>query len=126
MYDACVLYPAPLRDFLMWLALSGAFRARWSAQIHDEWKRNLSIAQGLRDASERRVVSFRWDDWKSEVAWMSLYFSVGVWTSISLIHASAPGVPIAADHGSGDPGEQARDERDQTRRRKLQKRFDFL
>jgi predicted nucleic acid-binding protein len=40
-YDACVLYPAPLRDFLMWLALSGAFRARWSAQIHDEWKRNL-------------------------------------------------------------------------------------
>jgi hypothetical protein len=40
-YDACVLYPAPLRDFLMWLALSGRFRARWSAQIHDEWKRNL-------------------------------------------------------------------------------------
>lgn len=40
-YDACVLYPAPLRDFLMWLGLSGRFRARWSAQIHDEWKRNL-------------------------------------------------------------------------------------
>lgn len=40
-FDACVLYPAPLRDFLMWLALSGRFRARWSAQIHDEWKRNL-------------------------------------------------------------------------------------
>ena len=40
-YDACVLYPAPLRDFLMWLALSGRFRARWSAQIHDEWKRSL-------------------------------------------------------------------------------------
>ncbi|MDW3687511.1 PIN domain-containing protein [Cupriavidus sp. CV2] len=41
LYDACVLYPAPLRDFLMWLGLSGRFRARWSAQIHDEWKRNL-------------------------------------------------------------------------------------
>ncbi|MBK6639251.1 MAG: PIN domain-containing protein [Rhodocyclaceae bacterium] len=40
-YDACVLYPAPLRYFLMWLALSGRFRARWSAQIHEEWKRNL-------------------------------------------------------------------------------------
>jgi predicted nucleic acid-binding protein len=40
-YDACVLYPAPLRDFLMWLGLSGAFRARWSRTIHDEWKRNL-------------------------------------------------------------------------------------
>lgn len=40
-YDACVLYPAPLRDFLMWLGLSGRFRARWSAEIHDEWKRNV-------------------------------------------------------------------------------------
>lgn len=40
-YDACVLYPAPLRDFLIWLGLSGRFRARWSAQIHGEWKRNL-------------------------------------------------------------------------------------
>lgn len=42
-YDACVLYPAPLRDFLMWLGLSGQFRARWSRTIHEEWKRNLLI-----------------------------------------------------------------------------------
>jgi PIN domain len=27
----------------MWLGLSGRFRARWSPQIHDEWKRNLLI-----------------------------------------------------------------------------------
>jgi hypothetical protein len=30
-----------LRDFLMWLGLSGRFRARWSEHIHAEWKRNL-------------------------------------------------------------------------------------
>lgn len=36
-YDACVLYPAPLRDLLMHLALSGLYRARWTARIHDEW-----------------------------------------------------------------------------------------
>lgn len=42
-YDACVLYPAPLRDFLMWLGLSGRFRARWSTHIHEEWKRNLLL-----------------------------------------------------------------------------------
>lgn len=40
-YDACVLYPAPLRVFLMWLGLSGCFRARWSSQIRDEWKRSV-------------------------------------------------------------------------------------
>jgi hypothetical protein len=28
-YDACVLYPAPLRDLLMRLALTDRFRARW-------------------------------------------------------------------------------------------------
>jgi hypothetical protein len=27
----------------MWLGLSGRFRARWSPQIHDEWKRNLLV-----------------------------------------------------------------------------------
>lgn len=39
--DACVLYPAPLRDFLMELALTDLFRARWTDEIHDEWIRNL-------------------------------------------------------------------------------------
>lgn len=40
-YDANVLYPAPLRDFLMRLALTDLFRARWSEDIHDEWMRNV-------------------------------------------------------------------------------------
>lgn len=39
--DACVLYPAPLRSYLMYLANTGLFRARWTDQIHDEWIRNL-------------------------------------------------------------------------------------
>jgi hypothetical protein len=41
LYDACVLYPAPLRDLLMHLAVSGLYRARWSERIHDEWMRNV-------------------------------------------------------------------------------------
>lgn len=40
-YDACVLYPAPLRDLLMHLALTGLFRAKWTNQIHEEWIRNV-------------------------------------------------------------------------------------
>lgn len=39
--DSCVLYPAPLRDFLMHLALLDLFRAKWTAQIHREWMRNV-------------------------------------------------------------------------------------
>ncbi|MFK3796290.1 PIN domain-containing protein [Pseudomonas sp. NPDC088444] len=39
--DANVLYPAPLRDLLLRVALTGIYRARWTIDIHDEWKRNL-------------------------------------------------------------------------------------
>jgi predicted nucleic acid-binding protein len=41
LYDACVLYPAPLRDLLMELALTDLFRAKWSSMIHDEWTGSL-------------------------------------------------------------------------------------
>lgn len=40
-YDANVLYPAELRNFLMHLALIGIFRVKWSADVHEEWMRNL-------------------------------------------------------------------------------------
>lgn len=40
-YDACVLYPAPLRDLLMELALADLFRAKWTDRIHEEWISNL-------------------------------------------------------------------------------------
>jgi hypothetical protein len=40
-YDACLLYPAPLRDFPIRLAGTGLFAARWTRRIHDEWTRNL-------------------------------------------------------------------------------------
>lgn len=40
-YDACVLYPAPLRDFLMHLAVTDLYRAKWTDAIHDEWIRNV-------------------------------------------------------------------------------------
>lgn len=41
LYDACVLYPAPMRDLLMHLAVSGLFHAKWTDRIHDEWIENL-------------------------------------------------------------------------------------
>ena len=40
-YDACVFYPAPLRDLLIRLAGTRRFRACWTAQIHEEWTRNV-------------------------------------------------------------------------------------
>jgi hypothetical protein len=39
--DACVLYPAPLRDLLLWLAVTGLCRPRWTEMIHQEWMESL-------------------------------------------------------------------------------------
>ncbi|CDG18026.1 PIN domain-containing protein [Xenorhabdus doucetiae] len=41
--DACVLYPARLRDLLMHLGLCGLYQPKWTVDIHEEWKRNLLI-----------------------------------------------------------------------------------
>jgi hypothetical protein len=41
LYDACVLYPAPLRDLLVRLANTGVVRARWSGVILDECFQNI-------------------------------------------------------------------------------------
>ena len=41
-YDACVLYPAPLRDLLIRVATTGIVRARWTEEILDECFRNIA------------------------------------------------------------------------------------
>jgi predicted nucleic acid-binding protein len=35
--NACVLYPAALRDLLMRLAVHELIQAKWSEKIHEEW-----------------------------------------------------------------------------------------
>jgi hypothetical protein len=40
-YDANILYPAPLRDLFIRLAQAGLVLGRWTEAIHDEWTRNV-------------------------------------------------------------------------------------
>jgi predicted nucleic acid-binding protein len=47
LYDACVLYPAAVRDLVVELARTGLFRAKWTARIHSEW-----IDAAVRDRPE--------------------------------------------------------------------------
>lgn len=41
--DACVLYPAPIRDLLLHLANAELYTPKWTDRIHDEWLRNLIL-----------------------------------------------------------------------------------
>ena len=56
-YDACVFYPAPLRDLMVRLAQTRRFRARWTDQIHREWVNALMRRQPAPDSQriERTV-----------------------------------------------------------------------
>ncbi len=47
--DANVLYPAPLRDLLLQLAVTDIFKARWTADIHREWIEALLRNEPHRD-----------------------------------------------------------------------------
>ena len=61
--------------------------SRWRAD-QARGHRYSSIADGMVDVTRRWTVSYRWEDWRNEVPWMSLYFTFGVWSSIWLVHAS--------------------------------------
>lgn len=39
--DACVLYPASVRDILLRLASEDLYRPKWTEEINNEWIRNL-------------------------------------------------------------------------------------
>jgi hypothetical protein len=84
---------------LAWLLLTGAvvysvgagltlafdvsmYVSRWRA-----WAKvaRLPLATGLRDCGVRRTPTRAWEVWRHEVAWMTLYFSIGVWTSLAMV-----------------------------------------
>jgi hypothetical protein len=56
---------------------------RWRTGDADGDKR-LTPREGLRDVSTRWVVTHDLAEWKDEIAWMSLYFSLAVWSSLAL------------------------------------------
>lgn len=68
--------------------------ARWQADLAGG-KPLLGLLIGLHDVATRWVVTHDIAQWREEIAWMSLYFSMAVWSSLvlgsfGLIKASLP------------------------------------
>ena len=59
----------------------------------------LTLAQGVADTAQRWVVSRHWDHWRSEVLWMTAYFSAPVWLSLTLVMAPRWVQPSTAGQG---------------------------
>ncbi len=56
---------------------------RWLAD-QAAGKHPLGLFAGLHDLATRWVITHDVADWRQEIAWMSLYFSMAVWTSLAL------------------------------------------
>ncbi|HVU01380.1 MAG TPA: hypothetical protein VHE30_06495 [Polyangiaceae bacterium] len=57
---------------------------RWREARRDE-RIFLTVREGMRDAMNRRITTRDWAVWRPEVAWLTGYFSVAVWLSVSLV-----------------------------------------
>jgi hypothetical protein len=56
---------------------------RWQAELASGHPL-LGLAAGLHDVATRWIVTHDFARWKHEIAWMTLYFSAAVWTSLLL------------------------------------------
>jgi hypothetical protein len=56
---------------------------RWRADMA-RGNKGLKPLEGFRDVSTRWVVTHDISEWRDEIAWMSLYFSGAVWSSLGL------------------------------------------
>jgi hypothetical protein len=54
----------------------------------------LSVAEGLAGVRTRWALCYRWEDWRNEVPWMTLYFTFGVWSSVWLVYAALTLRPV--------------------------------
>lgn len=66
----------------------------------------LSLGKGILNASQACVVSFSWDIWHQEIPWMTLYFTIAVWVSISLAHVPRWTHRSTAQHHAPTPADQ--------------------
>ena len=92
---AAIASAGPLRlmltaGFLVY-AVGAALTMAFDVQMYlRRWQTNaadarLTFATGFRDSHLRRQPTFAWEVWRAEVPWMTVYFSVGVWTSLAMV-----------------------------------------
>lgn len=60
--------------------------ARWRSDVAHH-KHHYGWWDGIVNAATELNVHHDWETWKPYVAWMTMYFSVGVWSSIALMKA---------------------------------------
>ena len=79
---------AAIAGIACYVAFMGAvdvpmYFSRWQAELTDG-REFLGAVSGLRDVATRWIVTGSFAQWRHEIPWMSLYFSMAVWASLAL------------------------------------------
>lgn len=87
------------QTYLRWSLVSGPIYVAYMVTVdipmyYYRWKQDeergrqyYSIGDGVRDASQCKVVTQDYEAWREDLSWITLYFSVAVWASIWLTRA---------------------------------------
>jgi hypothetical protein len=59
--------------------------SRWRAAQREQ-RAFLGLRDGFNDAMSRRIATREWAIWRPEMAWLTGYFSIAVWLSVSFVH----------------------------------------
>jgi hypothetical protein len=65
---------------------------RWRADTA-AGKVYMSVEQGLADVATRWHVTWSYAEWRPEMPWMALYFSVAVWASLAMVRFPRASLP---------------------------------
>lgn len=64
------------------------YLARWQADVA-AGHQLLPLSEGVREVLRRCTVNRDWAAWRMDAAWLTLYFTFAVWSSIALAHVPA-------------------------------------
>jgi len=81
MVPLCIIYP------LYNVAIDAPMYMKRYEADQAAHKKYLGFIEGLHDAAVTRHPTHNLADWKADMLWMTLYFSVGVWSGIALMKA---------------------------------------
>ncbi len=96
--DACVLYPTVMREMVLGVAATGAFRPVWSARILEEWARAAQKLGPEGEAQARAEIALLRSRWPEAEAAPAPHLEARLWLPDAAdIHVLATAVSTSCD-----------------------------
>lgn len=86
LYSLMIIFIVAYISFMLFVDIP-MYYEKWQSDVFLN-QNTLSVSEGFEEISNHMIVIGSWKTWQNEVPWMTLYFSIAVWSSIALSHVS--------------------------------------